>query len=367
MLALLAVTLLLGCQGDDTKRFCHNAFTKGDSASCQRRDMEFGKNIIDSQHLYTHDPIFCNVPHIICPTLRYFVFDYTGLRIPVHLDCNNLNKGKAWSPTHDYYNAVPDRWYMCNIHEANLRSSLEFFTPSLPLVDEEYDEQVTLVKEVVRVSEELGQDDFVLFEAGARWGTWGFRAVALANLITAGHMKVRPVFWEPDAHSVQGIHATARANNISDSAYRVYQTFFDEAGFVKAAADFERIDYLDIDIQKGESVLCEKKAFLQVAAAKVRLLKIGTHTPGIHENLLECLPKLLPKFKVLDNVEPGYKKFSMKDLFRNRRAWKEIRGGHYFHNSSQGPFASWDGDLALLNTGLDPSRIISKPPIRNLT
>ena len=290
------------------------------------------------------------MPHLLCPVERDFLHDYTGLRVPARFDCNNFNAGQPWSGGHDYYNAVPDRWVQCNRHEANLKSYLQWYVPSLPVIDEEYDEHVTLAREVSAAAQRC-QSDFVLFEAGARWGTWGFRGAALASLITAGHMRARVTFWEPEPQSVEGIWEAARANNFSD--VRVFAAPFSAAEFRGAVRDVGHVDYFDVDIQGAEDVLCADRELLAVVAQKVRLLKVGTHSRALHRRVLGCLRKV-PGFAVVAHERFGAHELRVMSLFRVRRTWDYIRKKGLFNASPRGPVVNWDGTVVVRNDNVLP-------------
>ncbi len=153
-----------------------------------------------------------------------------------------------------YYDIVPDRRAVCQQHaglasegggdwDDRTRSGERFFEPELPVIDEEYGEHVEIYKSVVAYLEELvreGQKQeeeeedvervahrpFVMLDVGARWGTWGFRALKALEIgakklrllatTTSGAAFPRPSarvdFLEARLLFAHGIMHVARAN-----------------------------------------------------------------------------------------------------------------------------------------------------------
>jgi hypothetical protein len=161
-----------------------------------------------------------------CWIVRSLV-EFTGLRVPAHLDCNIFNTNGSSFGNHYYFFEVPSRWQACRLHHAHLLSGLPFFAPMLPIVDDEYHEHVAVYHSVLRavhVFRSQPQRAFVFGELGARWGTWGARAVSLARLI-APSMRSHVYFVElaDGSHRYRCLclHTTLRTLCTSQCAHRL--------------------------------------------------------------------------------------------------------------------------------------------------
>ena len=308
---------------------------------------------MNSSRLYQHDSIFCHVPHLLCPVERTFLREYTGLRVPVEYDCENLREGLNRSAAmdwggkgaHPYYSSVPDRWTHCHRHEATVRAYWHWSEPQLPVVDEEYDEHVVLLSALVR-AHAANQTEFYIVEAGARWGTWGFRATALAKWISNGGMRVHSVFFEPDPRSCAGVRTVAESNNFTD--YTLVCDFFSTSRFLNVTSSFPRIDYFDMDIQGAERAMCSDATLISDVATRVRTLKIGVHfEKSAMSSWHECVRSKLPGFieHAFENANAHV--FHIKNTFRLHKDWEQMRQKHYFVQTPQGPIANWDGNILL--------------------
>ena len=410
--------------------------------ACLRHDMRLAYNPINSTAFYEHDAVFCAVPHLFCPVRRGVLYDYTGTAVPFSFDCNvcgellgipcatakggvrdrpNWGFNSPWSGwMHDYYRSVPDRWDNCHRHVADVLSRLEFSPPRLPLIDEEYDEQADLLRGLtaaMRCAKSGGSNDsstplsnggggnstvtLTIFEAGARWGTWGFRALSLLRLM-APHLEGRAVFWEPDDRHVSGLRAVARLNGYREidgeivvngtaapvtsrqgpqghseeetnketaaaaavavgphtagGHFRVFASRFSPKSFAEAAREVPGvIHYFDLDIQGGETMLCSpsEQSLLHLIRAKVKTVKIGTHSPQIHRRLLQCLPRDLRIAAQQPYGSPAF----VDQYLREDKDWSAIRnhtrGGGPVQRTAFGPVVNWDGTIVLTNPAFD--------------
>lgn len=150
-------------------------------------------NMVDGR-FYPHHPVFQQVHPITVPVHPHHLVEFTGLKIPRHLDCQKTGK-------YDYYHAVPSRWVSCNQHEEAVKSGWPLYTPSLPTFDDEYQEAAAIYDMVMKKKE----GRLVVVEMGARWGTWGFRAAAM-NRAFGHHLPHELLFVESDPHSCEWIH-----------------------------------------------------------------------------------------------------------------------------------------------------------------
>ena len=62
------------------------------------------------------------------------------------------------------------------MHQAEVSSGVLATQTKLPLVDDEYQEQVAVYQSVLRAKKSQA---YVVADLGARWGTWSSRAVGL--------------------------------------------------------------------------------------------------------------------------------------------------------------------------------------------
>eukprot|EP00965_Chrysotila_dentata_P244166 6205808-Pleurochrysis_carterae.AAC.4 len=123
---------------------------------------------------------FCHHPVMLEVDTQYrvlepdYLLEWNGLKVPAAFDCDIFNNGRHWG-NHFYFYEVPSRWSMCWSHYAAMKSGMRLERPELPIVDDEYSEQVAVYHSVLRAS---ATQPFVMAELGARWGTWGSRAIA---------------------------------------------------------------------------------------------------------------------------------------------------------------------------------------------
>lgn len=112
--------------------------------------------------------------------------DFLGVRTDYDFDCTD---------DYGYLSFVPSRALPCRVHAARRNASGPtvhgaVVDGDLPLVDDEYPEWVEVLEAVVRTADTLaaqggrrqrgsgGEPAFVVAELGARFGTWGVRALA---------------------------------------------------------------------------------------------------------------------------------------------------------------------------------------------
>ena len=135
---------------------------------------------------YVHHPALQQVQPRVYPLDKDFVVEVNGLLIPAGFDCDNLNDYRPSQLAHYYYFEVPSRTRACHLHQAAILSGARTITPELPLIDDEYFENVAVFHAVLRAAH-LQQTNtsrkFVFAEVGARWGTWGARAIAFARAV----------------------------------------------------------------------------------------------------------------------------------------------------------------------------------------
>jgi len=123
---------------------------------------------------YLHHPVMMQVDLGPFPVEKDTLIEWNGLRVPAHLDCDIFNNNTAWG-NHFYFSEQASRWITCWEHHSAVRSGLRATLKQLPVVDEEYSELVATFESVLRARP---SQPYVVAELGARWGTWGARAVA---------------------------------------------------------------------------------------------------------------------------------------------------------------------------------------------
>ena len=129
------------------------------------------------------------------PVDARFLTEINGLKIPAEFDCNIFyrpdqfftgnplkrlqaklpgteermvaNNSTFWG-NHNYFTEVQSRFHACWLHLADLNSGMTVMRPMLPIVDDEYNEQIAVYQSVLRA-----KNKYVIAELGARWGTWG--------------------------------------------------------------------------------------------------------------------------------------------------------------------------------------------------
>lgn len=314
------------------------------SSTCDRRDIYTGVNMIDSSQFYEHHHVFCEFPEFHAPVSPQMIQEFNGLKVPARFDCNNFNNGQPWG-AHPYFDAVPDRWTKCRELESMILSNREFYVPQLPIIDEEYEEHVELYKNLLEAGKKYGS--FHMVEAGARWGTWGFRATAAGRRIFGDEFQSNVLFYEPEKLFCKGIEEVAEMNKFQN--YEVSCDVFTAEHFKNYAAQKSVINHFDVDIQGFETIFMDQDLY-SVLLNKVCYMKIGTHSEKIHEDLKKFFME--KGWIVLRDAGFGAVKFNPSKWLRQTRDWYHIRKYNLYYTTHFGPIMNWDGDLLLKNPKL---------------
>ena len=187
-----------------------------------------------------------------------------------------------------YFYEVHSRWYACYLHYADVKSGNSVVSPTLPIIDDEYNEQVAVYQSVLRAKER-----FVMAELGCRWGTWGTRSLAMLRHarpeIAANVVPGDVLLVESRADHCRGVETVLEANNMTGDATLLCEPATNKN--IRAwAADKPHIDLLDIDIQGYEAELVPAE-LIDLFNEKTFRLIIGTHSGDIHEQLVELLTR----------------------------------------------------------------------------
>ena len=203
--------------------------------TCLRSDISKGINIINSSAFYKHAEIFCHFPEIRVPVNREILVEFSGLKIPMGYDCPNIVPHEEL-PFSMLYCAA-DVWTRCYLLEGLLKTGMEFYSPQLPIMAEEYGEYVELLQTLWKDGNEFGT--FVMVEAGARWGTWGFRAAKAAEVFFGKEFNTSLLFFEVDENSCNAIHTVAKMNQFTD--YKVECNPFSQKRFLGLKMHFSSL------------------------------------------------------------------------------------------------------------------------------
>lgn len=74
---------------------------------------------------------------------------------------------------------------------------------------------------------------FHMVEAGARWGTWGFRAMAAAKTIFGNNFNTQVLFYEPNKLHCDGLKETAEVNFNDRFSHNLFHVNKKNLGFAK--------------------------------------------------------------------------------------------------------------------------------------
>jgi len=297
-----------------------------------------------SGEVFKHHPVFQTVHALreTYPVQNSVLTELNGILVPAEFDCEIFNNNSRWG-THPYFWAVPSRWYACRLHHANLLSGLRTYSPELPVIDEEYIENIYVFQSVLRA---VKQKKFIMVELGARWGTWGTRAVGLWRKVTDKPYDL--LFVEPDELHCKGIERVQTLNNIT---YQLDCSKANSTRLFEWIAKKDHCDLIDVDIQGAElEVLRELKHHLD---RYVYRMIIGTHSPKIHRAIRALFEDwiMIHEFSyssntqcVSDTLRRNYDP-SREQQFR----WDELLKKGCFQQTWFGPVANWDGEVIVDN------------------
>jgi lipopolysaccharide biosynthesis glycosyltransferase len=300
-------------------------------------------NILEAKS-YPHHPVIKAVHQRAYPIRKGEILELNGLRIPAKFDCDILSDNKHWGNDFYFYE-VPTRWHACYIQKAHELSGINMFVPFLPLVDDEYCEQVAVYQSVLRADPKLG---FVVAELGARWGTWGSRAVTM--LRESNPMEYSVYFVEANTGNCEGLQQVMEMNDIK---YHLDCEYADAKKFTDFASLQSHVDLIDLDIQGAElKFLQETRALLD---SKVYRLIIGTHSIEIHKKVKEMFKDWIHiheapySISECHAVTSKYLRGNYKPTSTDRFGWDKIISSGCFFETPFGKVNQWDGELVFDN------------------
>lgn len=300
-------------------------------------------NFFDSKS-YSHHPVILEANVDAVPFRKGYVSEPNGLYVPTRFDCLNVNGNVEWGVffSRFYFYAVPSRWYACWQYHATLKSGLLLDIPALPLIDEEYRENVAVWDSALRARKK-----FIMMELGARWGTWASRAVTM--LRQKNDIPHEILMIEMEVEYCKGAKEVMEANRIEMELVCSKAT---PDVVVLWASNKPYIDLLDVDIQTAEKQLFEDSRVMAVVEQKVKRLIVGTHSLAIHD----FIEKKFSRWIVQENYSPAKDTHCIENLkMRNNKGEIDRKLFHVifekgcYHNSSIGPIVNHDGELILDN------------------
>eukprot|EP01010_Urceolus_cornutus_P005606 NODE_991_length_1183_cov_236.081129_g752_i0.p1 GENE.NODE_991_length_1183_cov_236.081129_g752_i0~~NODE_991_length_1183_cov_236.081129_g752_i0.p1 ORF type:complete len:374 (+),score=62.83 NODE_991_length_1183_cov_236.081129_g752_i0:101-1123(+) len=223
------------------------------------------------------------------PLSSEFVYNFPTLRVPWSYDC------EAFGPF-SYNNLIPSRRLWCEATRRRLDAGLTTWTPTGPVIDEEFLEYVHLLQTVQWAKERGDGAPYVVVEVGARWGTWGFRALNAASVL---HQPAFAWLIEPLPLHCESVAKVAALNQFKEGRdYNLTCGKADVESFRQFAARHPRIDLVDLDCQKCERHMVRDLA--QIFSHQVYRLIIATHSFMIHKHLAALLRRI--GFRIVSNA-----------------------------------------------------------------
>ena len=213
----------------------------------------------------------------VFPVEADFLTEVNGLKVAAKFDCDIFNGDQPWGK-HWYFWEVPSRWFQCCLHYADIASGLITTHPRLPLVDDEYAEHTAVFQSVLRAAK-TGSQLYVFAELGARWGTWGSRAIGFWRLKRPTGL-YHAHFIESDPENCGGLRATMERNSID---YNLECKEASNETLISWLESVPHVDVIHLDIQGAERTLLP--AAIDLVNAKVYRVIVGTHSEEIHQEM----------------------------------------------------------------------------------
>lgn len=319
----------------------------------------YALNILDGR-AYPHHPVMRQVPLVLMTVENEFLNEWNGLKVPARFDCDIFNGNKGWGAHHYFYEVIT-RWYACWNHHAMLQSGVTVQQPILPMIDDEYNEQVAVYQSVLRSKPFR---PYVVAELGARWGTWGSRAVAMLRQVRPGSDYMLK-FFEADRTSCAGLKEVMTKNALK---YDLTCDFANAGNVGEWLSSVDHVDLMDIDIQGAEGVVLP--VVMDSLDAKAFRLIVGTHSLQIHQQVLRLLhergwhvilavpPQTKAGYKCLARYLAGF--HGKRPRQAERFNWAGLLRMGCFHNTTRGPVAHGDGEIIADNARfVDPAKAYS--------
>jgi hypothetical protein len=290
-----------------------------------------------------------------------YTVEFGGLLVPAGFDCdvfNQIDGGFShpfferesiypyarWAGSFpSYFMGVPSRWIWCWQQHAAMESALRFFPESLPCIDEEYPEYVAWAHSVMRA-----RTKFVGIELGARWGSWGARAVTFLRMLNLT-LPYALLYVESNAEHCAGLDRVHEINGIEN--YTLVCDVARPENILPFISRESRVDMLDMDIEFGEYELLRHTGLRRMLQDRVVRLVIGTHSSEIHERIKWGLGD---EGWLLISEVPFTSNTSCLNRYRNlvgrQKSPEELmKNGCYHEHPVFGPIAQYDGSLIFDN------------------
>lgn len=242
---------------------------------------------------YAHAPVFARFHRWKGAWSPNFVADWLGVQTSIAFDCMG---------DYSYNQFVPSRRLPCDAHAAAAANLAAGAAPppiygEMPLVDDEYPEYVDMLSAIVHAAERRASEPaFVIVELGARYGTWGVRALAAWRALG---VPGEALFVGVDSlpKYAQWMREHAEKNGVSDSVVVLEgmaaqaancpaaATCYSLHDVVRAAGNASHIDFLDLDIQGAESDFFSGADTAALMNRVVAAVHVGTHAADTHKNL----------------------------------------------------------------------------------
>ena len=236
-------------------------------------------NPLEPTSYRAHHEIFSHFTRWEGAFVSDYVTDWLGVQTRYEWDCVDDPKSGM------RYGAVqPARRIPCEIHAAQRAAGIRHIRGEMPVLDDEYEELVDVLQAVVRTPR-----DFVVVELGARYGTWGVRALKAWHQLRGVDARATFIGVESDPVFYQWMVDHVARNNLTHESIILHMSVrkgedADLLAIVRKTG-IDHIDYLDSDIQGSEGELFDHAPTLAYLDAHVSALHIGTHTNAIHRQL----------------------------------------------------------------------------------
>lgn len=244
---------------------------------------ELAINPLDVSHPRKHDEAFGRFKRWCGSFEKDYVIDWLGVRTKLEFDC----LGDPLKLGYNYFISVPSRRSDCEWHE-RMKGTTELAAGRLPMLDEEYAEWIDMLRAVLATKEE----EFVVVELGARYGTWGARAMAAwMNLYGSSkkkkfvgvellpqYTKLMKEHLEVNGMLQDSVLLTGAANFPGGDGVYSLKRIMEEC-------KLGHINYLDLDIQEYEWPFLNNSETIELLEKHVDRVHIGTHSKKIHADL----------------------------------------------------------------------------------
>jgi hypothetical protein len=325
-------------------------------------------NWLDQSGEYFHSPVLAALFREQRVRLHApeYIREFGGLLVPAGFDCDMFNDEQRdfehpffdrvslypyarWAGSFpSYFMGVPSRWIWCWEQYAAMESGLRFFPESLPCIDEEYVEYVSWAQSAMRA-----RGQFVGIELGARWGTWGARAVTFLRMLNST-IPYSLLYVEPKSEHCAGLEQVHKLNGVNN--FTLVCEYAKAEDIMTFMSQHSRIDVFDMDIEGDEFELLlasppRSTQLRQMLRDRVVRLIVGTHTTYKHEQIREVLLdegwELLSEVPFTSNA--SCLNHYLRPVGRRKSPEQMMHNGCYFEHPVFGPMAQYDGGLIFDN------------------